>query len=149
MVGLRPDPLEVAILVAGIDHQQIAAVGHRVDQDIIDDAALLVAEEGVLDPSGLEPAQVASEDALGQAPIGDAQLTHVREIEEPDGLAHGAMLLADGAVLERHHPATEVRHLSAEADVFLVERCPRGRHDQTLRLRVGLVRIVEDFEVVE
>src|ERR1700694_2328676 len=118
---LRPDPLEVAILVGGLEHQQIAAVGHRVDEDIIDDAALLVTKQGVLDPPVLEPGHVTSHDALGQARIGDAQLTHVREIEEADGFSHGTMLFADGAVLERHHPATEVRQLGAEADMFLVE----------------------------
>src|ERR1700674_131081 len=99
---LRPDPLEVAILVAGIDHQQIATVSHRVDQDIVDDAALLVAKKGVLDSSVLESGQVATNDMLGQACIGDAQLSHVRKIEDADGFSHGAMLLADAAVLERH-----------------------------------------------
>src|ERR1700732_2608205 len=94
---LRPDPLEIAILVAGIDHQQIAAVGHRVDQDVVDDAALVVAKQGVLYPSVLEPGHVTGDDALGQARIGDAQLTHVREIEQADGFSHGAMLFADAA----------------------------------------------------
>src|SRR5438128_2588622 len=131
---VRCDPVEVAVLVARIDHHQVAALGNRVDQDIIDDATRLVTEHGVLDPAGPEPSEVARDHLLGQALVFDTQLAHVREVEQPDRLTHRAMFLADAAVLERHDPATEVGHLGAEVDVFLVERCPLGRHDQTLRL---------------
>ena len=147
-LGVRLDPVEVAILVGGVHHQQVAAVGYRIDQDIIDDAAVGIAQQRVLDPAGGKRSEVAREDALGQALIVDAQLAHVREIEEADPLPHGPMLLADAAVLERHHPTAEVRHLGAESDMLLVQRGPLGRHDQTLRL-VKVAHVVEVVKVVE
>jgi len=121
-IALRLDPLEVAILVAGIDHHQVACVRHRIDEDVIDDAALLVAEQGVLDSTGLEPIQVTRDDTLSHAVVNDSQLTHVGEIEETNGLAHCTVFFADAAVLQRHHPAAEVRHLGVQGHVLLVKR---------------------------
>src|ERR1700694_1165408 len=139
---LAADPVEVGVLIAGVDYQQVAAIRHRVGKDIIDDASGLVAEHGVLNPTGLEPREVTRDDPLREALILDAQLAHVREIEQPHSFPDRAMFLADTAVLEGHDPATEVGHLGTEADVFLVKRCPLGRHDQTLRL--GCVAIPLD-----
>ena len=42
------------------------------------------------------------------------ELAHVRDVEEPDALAHGAVLLEDARVLDRHLPAAEVDQLRAE-----------------------------------
>src|SRR4029077_20335099 len=88
----------------------------------------------VLDTAGLKSREVSCDHLLGEALVYDAQLTHVRKVEKTHRLPHRAMFLADAAVLQRHNPATEVGHLGAEVDVFLVEQCPLGRHDQTLRL---------------
>src|ERR1700730_16129010 len=131
---LPSDPVEVGALVAGIDHQPVATIRDRIGKDIIDDATCLVAEHGVLNPTGPQPREVTRDDSLGEALVLDPQLAHVRQIEQPHSFPHRAMFLADAAVLERHDPATEVGHLGAEADVFVVERCPLSRHDQTLRL---------------
>ena len=70
---MPPDPVEVAILVAGIDHQQVSAVRHRIDEDIIDDAARLVAEHGVLDPTRPQPREVTRDHALGETLVFDTQ----------------------------------------------------------------------------
>ena len=143
-------PLEVAILVAGIHDQEVAPVRLGIDKDIVDDAALLVAEQGVLDPAGLQTGEVTSHYTLGEALIDDAQFAHMRKVEEADGFPHGTVLPTDAAVLQRHHPTAEVRHLGTEADVFVVERCPLGGHDQTLRLFiVEIVQVVHHVEIVE
>src|SRR5256714_9514239 len=147
---MRLDPAEVAILVAGIHHQEITTVRYGVDEDIIDDATLLVAEQRVLNPAGVEAAEVAADDALGEILVPDAKFSHVGKVEQPDGLPYRTVLLTDAAVLKGHDPTTEVGHLGAEADVFGVERCPLGGHDQTLRLLVvKIVQVVNDVEIVE
>src|SRR2546427_10176253 len=120
--------VEVAVLVAGIDNKQVFTVRHCINEYIIDDAACVIAEHRVLDPSRPQPRHVATDDPLGQALLRYPQLTHMRKIEETDRLAYGAALLAAGGVLQRHRPATKVRHLSAETDVLLIQRRPRGRH---------------------
>ena len=101
-------------------------------------------------PLRAQACQVAGKHALRDAIVLEPELAHVREVEQADGLADGPMLLADAAVLERHEPAAEVRHLGAEADMFLVQRCPLGGHDQTLRLVVvKVVDVVEELLVVD
>ena len=72
VLRVRPDPVEVAILVSGIDDQQVSAVGHRVDEHVIDNAAGVVTEHRVLDPAGPQACHVATDDPLGEAPVGDA-----------------------------------------------------------------------------
>ena len=71
------DPVEVAVLVAGIDHQQVAAVRHRINEHVIDDAARVVAEHRVLDPSRAQSCHVATDDTLNEGLVFDAQLTHM------------------------------------------------------------------------
>ena len=110
---MAADPVEVAILVARVHHHQGAPVGNRIDEDIIDDAARLVAKHGVLDPTRPQPREVTRDHALGETLVFDTQLAHMRKIEEPDRLPHRAMFLADAAVLEGHNPASEVGHLGA------------------------------------
>src|SRR5438132_7174291 len=63
----RPNPVEVAVLVAGVDHQEMAAIGHRVDEDVIDDATPLVAEHGVLGVTRAQLCQVPADHPLRQA----------------------------------------------------------------------------------
>jgi hypothetical protein len=48
----------------------------------------------------------------------------VRNVEEAHALAHGAVLLEDARVLDRHLPAAEVDHARAELLVERVERSP-------------------------
>src|SRR5438477_6985890 len=110
---MAADPVEVAVLVAGIHDHQVAAVGNRIDQDIIDDAAGLVAKHGVLNAVRPQPREVTRDHALGETLVFDTQLTHVRKVEEPDRFTHRAMFFADAAVLEGHDPASEVGHLGA------------------------------------
>ena len=40
---MRADPVEVAVLIAGIDHQQIATIRYRIDKDVVDDATVVIA----------------------------------------------------------------------------------------------------------
>src|SRR5205814_9976063 len=80
----------------------------------------------------------------------ETDLPHVRQVKQTDGFADGSMLLADAGVLQRHEPATEVRDLGAEADVFLIQRCPLGGPDQTSGLVVvKLVDLTDALLVVQ
>ena len=78
-----------------------------------------------MDPSIRELADVVGRQPLEHAervPARDVELAHVRDVEEPDALAHGAVLLEDAGVLDGHLPAAEVDQLRAELAVQVVER---------------------------
>src|SRR2546423_8125420 len=97
---MRLDPAEVAILVAGIHHQEITTVRYGVDEDIIDDATLLVAEQRVLNSPDVEAGEGAADDALGEILVPDAKFSHVGKVEQPAGLPYRTVVLPHAAVLE-------------------------------------------------
>ena len=45
---LRADVLEILLLVGGVDAEEVVVVGHLVDQDVVDEAAVLVEQAGVV-----------------------------------------------------------------------------------------------------
>ena len=60
---------------------------------------------------------------FGGARAAKVDLAHVADVEYPDGLPGGAVLVDDAAgVADWHRPAAEVDHLRAEAEVGFVER---------------------------
>ena len=124
------DPLEVALPVRGVDDQEVAAGLDPIDDQVVDDAARLVRQQGVLRPADLDLVDVVREQRLEQFPGGrplDVELPHVRHVEHAAVLADGAMLRDDALVLDRHLPSGEGHHPGARRDVALVERCPQQR----------------------
>ena len=45
---LRADVLEVLLLVGGVDAEEVVVVGDFVDQDVVDEAAVVVQQAGVV-----------------------------------------------------------------------------------------------------
>ena len=77
------DPIIVAVLVGGV-HDQEVPVLLRVDEQVVDDSALFVAEDGVLGSAGCQLGDIASDHGLYKGlrifPP-DSQLAHVGEVE--------------------------------------------------------------------
>ena len=54
----------------------------------------------------------------------DDQLTHVRNVEDPNIVTHSLMLLDDTRVLHRHQPSGKRHNFRTKPHVFIVKRSP-------------------------
>ena len=132
------DPLEVRFAVRRIHDEEVAAALDPVDDQIVDDAALLVREQRVLRTTDLDLLDVVREERLEQLPCRralDLELAHVRDVEDAAVLADCPVLGDHSLVLDRHLPAREGHHSGAQRDVALVER----RAKQCLHARRMLI----------
>ena len=96
-----------------------------VDDQVVDDPAVLVREQRVLRLAGREPVEIVRERALQQlagARSLDLELAHVRDVEDAGIGPHRAVLRDHALVLHGHLPAGERHHPRAELDVPVVER---------------------------
>ena len=102
---------KIVINVGGIGHNQEFFVAQAVGDKVIDHAALVVGENRVLGATGFEYGHVGDqsvvEECSGIGP-GDAELTHVGEVENTGAGAHSLMLGNIVGVFERHIPAAKV-----------------------------------------
>ena len=109
---------------------EVLVIGDAVDDEVVDDAAVLVEDERVLRLADGERRQPAGERLVEEGAGGladDGDLGHVRDVEEARGRAHRVVLGEVGGVADRHLPAGEVGEARAERDVLLVQgREPRG-----------------------
>ena len=126
------DPADDLLAVAGIDHHDVERLAVVVvvvaDQDVVEDAAVLVGHQRVADLAQAQVGHAAGE-RFGQedgrpGPL-EPQPAHVRDVGQADGLSRGVVLLDDRGVLDRHRPAGEVDHSGAVGDVPIVKRRPR------------------------
>ena len=108
-----------------------------IEDDVVDDPAVLVRDERVLGVAGLEAVDVVGERRLEQVArrrTFDLELAHVRDVEDAGVRAHRLVLRDHALVLDRHLPAGERDHARAERDVPIVE----GRSAQRLHPRAML-----------
>ena len=102
---------KIVINIGGIGHNQEFFVAQAVGDKVVNHAALVVGENRVLGATGLEYGHVGDqsvvEECSGIGP-GDAELTHVGEVENTGAGAHSLMLGNIVGVFERHIPAAEV-----------------------------------------
>ena len=123
-VGL--DVREILGDVRGVHDHEVLVIGEAVDDHVIDDRSTLVREEPVARLAHGEARDVARDEPVDRragAGPDEEELAHVREIEQPRVLSHGTMLGDDaGRILDRHLVARELHHLSAGADVLVVQR---------------------------
>ena len=96
-----------------------------VGEEVVEHPAVLAAQHAVLRAVGGELGDVVGEDPLqerlGVGP-GRLDLAHVRDVEDAGALAHGLVLGADPAVLDRHLPAREGNEPRAGRHVAVVQR---------------------------
>ena len=118
-------PTEVGLAIRGVDDEQIAALAEAVDDQVVDDPAVLVRQERVLRLPRRDPVEVVREEALQEGgrlrPL-DLDLAHVRDVEDAGVRADGLVLLDDALVLDGHLPAGERNHPSPERNVPVVQR---------------------------
>ena len=106
--------------VAGVGHDQEPRLGQPVDDQVVDDPAVRRADHRVVGPPDGQARWVGHEGRGERGPgvrTLDVELAHVRQVEQADPFADGAMLLDDRAVLHRHQPAAELDQACAELAV--------------------------------
>ena len=111
------------LVVRGVADDQEAASSDAIDDQVVDDAAVRVAEHRVLRLARLERRRVGDQSAQrGRAGIRrrDQELAHVREVEQAGAPRDGAVLVDDRRVLDRHLAAGEGR-------IQPTRRAPRWR----------------------
>ena len=134
-IEVRLHPREVLVDFRRIDHQQVARVGDAIDDQVVDHAAVVVEQKGVLALAHGEPVEVVRQQPVQpcrRARAFGKKLAHVRDVEHPEIAAHRVVLGDDPAVLHRHRPPAEIHHFRPESDVFGVEwrlfECRYGGH---------------------
>ena len=126
-------------MVGRVGDDQVAVAAKPVGEEVVEHAALLVAEAGVLGAADLDLGDVVGEHALeeGERPRAlDLDLAHMRDVEHPGVGAHGGVLLADPLVGDRHLPAGEGNELGAGLGVPLVEGSASQRRVSHGRQRI-------------
>ena len=130
VAGVRAHPVEVLLPPAGVDADEEPLRREPVDDDVVDHAALFVAERAVLRLAIRALRKVVRDQLLrglqgARALEGD--LSHVRDVEHPDVLAHRRMFLEQALVLHGHLETRELDDAGRGSEVGVVERSPQ-RH---------------------
>ena len=127
--------------IAGVGDDQEPLLGQAIDDEVVDDAAVGRHDHRVVGAPDRECRWVRHQ-GRGQGRTGvralHEQLAHVRQVEQPDSLTDGPMLVEDRSVLDRHQPAAEFDQPGAEGGVTLCEGCAMRLVGRRLgRLAVG------------
>ena len=121
---------EVGLGVRGVHDEQVPVSAGPVDDQVVDDPAVLVRQQRVLRLAELEVGDVVREQPLQHLGRGrplDLELAHVRDVEDA-GVRPYRLVLGDHSfVLHRQLPAGERHHAAAGGDVPVVKRCPAQR----------------------
>ncbi len=149
LAARRPrDAVEVGLFGPGVDHQEQFALplrlGRAADDQVVEDPAVLVQQQGVAELAGGEAADVAADQRLDQgrdggvvrlgiaaAPgQGQHRRPHVRDVEQAGVLAGPGVLLEDALrILDRHVVAAEADRPRAQRLVGGMQHrglCGRG-----------------------
>ena len=152
----RADAFGVARGVRGIAYDEEAHGIEPVDVGVIDDAAVVVAEERVVAAAFIQRRDVVGHGAAHRARgigAGDEEAAHVRDIEDAGAVSDGVVLFDDAPVLDGHRPSGEGDDARALALVQVEQWClaqSRRRGGGHLAVQcsdaspvgVGLVRVV-------
>ena len=126
--GLHPG--EVLGGFGGIDHQEPCFGSGAVKNEVINHPAAFVEEERVLPLPDPETGVVVGEEAVQPVAGGgalDAELSHVRDVEDAAGTADREVFLGDALVLHRHIPAGKGHHPGSGVQVGFMQRGERNR----------------------
>ncbi len=123
-------PGDVLVARACVHDHPVPVVVKVIDDQVVDDPAVLEQHAGVerlaglgelCDVVGEHPAQEVADPRTAQ--VHD---THVGHVEHARVATHAVVLLDLRAVIDRHVPATEVDHARAAGDVRFVERSAKS-----------------------
>jgi len=114
---------EVFVGVASVYDDEESVLGSFVDNQVIDNPAVLMAHDGVKRLADLKSLHIVGnqkvEKSFGIVPF-DKDLSHMTDVEEPDALSASEMFVDDPGVLNRQFPSSKVNESSAQALVFFV-----------------------------
>ena len=117
--------LEVLVLIAGVDAQQVVRIGDAVHQQIVHKRARRGHQPGILRLAVAQVRGIVRGDVLHQverARPAHLDLAHVADVKQARGGARGHVLADDAGILHRHVPAAEVHHFGAQAAMHRMQR---------------------------
>jgi hypothetical protein len=124
------DVLEILVLVGGVDAEEVVVVGNLVDQDVVDEAAVVVEQAGVVGLSGFQFGDRVGRHVIRE-PAGfgaaDLDFAHMADVEDAGRGTHCVVLFDDAGVLDGHVPASEIDHLGAQRAMDGIQRCGAER----------------------
>ena len=110
--------------VGGVgDHEELL-LPHPPHDQVVDHRGVVVEQVGVLRPARADPAEVVGQKALEgveRAGTPKPDRPHVGDVEDHRARPAGPVLVEDAPVPDRHVPAGEVDHATAEGAVLRVE----------------------------
>ncbi len=117
-------PGKVGGVVGRVGDDEVAVAAEPVGEEVVEHAAVLGAEAGVLGAADRDLGDVVGEDPLQEGerarPL-DLDLAHVGDVEHPGVTAHREVLFANPLVLDGHLPARKIDQLRPELEVAVVE----------------------------
>ncbi len=120
-------PGDVFDAVGRIDDHQEVVLAPPVDDQVVENAAVLPAEQCVLGPPRRDLGHVVCQHTLeivGGSPAANVQTPHVAQVEDTGDGPNREVLFADRGVLLGEVPAAEVDHPPTESEVLSVEGSP-------------------------
>ena len=117
-------PGEIFFRASGVYDEQKTLLADAVYDQVINDSGAVIEEKSVLAGTDIELVDVVSQHSVepfARSTSFDNQLSHVRDIENTDGISHGLMFLHDAGVLHRHEPPGEWNYSRAELYVPFIK----------------------------
>ena len=116
--------LDDYVPVGGVAYDEDALIREPVDDEVVEDAAALIAGHAVAGVTGWDGSDVGGDNGVGEGlSVGtiEEEPAHVGDVEHAGVGANGVVFLDGGAVAGRHVPAAELDHLGVEGKVGGVE----------------------------
>ncbi len=114
------------VSIGRVDAQKkLSGPRQPIDEDIVLDAALLVADHRVLRLHGPQRSEIVRRHALKErfrAGAGDDNPPHMADIEETDLASNGVILIHNAGVVDGHFPTREVDQLRPGGAMLCDER---------------------------
>ena len=114
-MGLEPE--KVFLDFGGIDQKQVVVLLEPVAEQVVDDSAPLVEQQGVLALAVSKLGDVVCEQPVEprlRLRAGDKNLAHVGDVKQPRLAADRPVLLEDAVVLDGHPPAAKINHAGSK-----------------------------------
>ena len=111
--------------VGRVRHHQELLVGQPVHDEVVQDAAVGRADHRVPGAAGRHRGQVTDQRVVQggrRARAADADLAHVRQVEQASRGPHGPVFRGLAAVPQRHQPPGELGHRGAQAVMHAAQR---------------------------
>ena len=118
------EPGEILVDVRSVDNEQNRLRAALVDEQVVDNAAVVARKHSVGYLTGGHRSHLVGEhavDELNGVGAFDEELAHVADVEKAGGLAHCVMFFCYAAILYRHVPARKGAHHCSHGHVAVVE----------------------------